>query len=155
VASLGSFGKPKAAAPERSFEFFEATVRVDPGFGELDFADLMAKARTVDTEGPSGMGLLVDIVRNMVHEGDFEQFWKIARRERQTVTDLMEIVYAVVEAVAERPTEQPSDSSAGLQSAGPSSTADSSSQVIRRLEQSGRPDLALMVTQAQEARVAV
>jgi hypothetical protein len=138
-----------------SFEFFEMQVRVDPGFGELDFAELMAEARAVDSEGPAATGLLIGMVQKMVVDDDFERFWKIARRERQGVSDLMEIVFAVVEAIAERPTEQPSASPAGLPSDAPSSTGDSSSQVISRLEQQHRPDLALVVLQAQEARAAV
>jgi hypothetical protein len=156
VSSLGSFGKPK---PQRddglSFDFFDQEVRIDPSFGQLDFIDFMESAASVDEDDPSAMVVIKDMLRKCVHQDDFEQFWKTARTERQSVTDLMEVVYAAVAAVAERPTSQPSDSSDGLLSDAPNSTDDSSLQVIDLLERQGRPDKAQMVAQAQKARAAV
>lgn len=155
MPSLGSFGKTKPAADPLTFDFFGESIRVDPAFGQLDFVDFMAAAQTVDTEAPSAMVLLKDLLTDCIHDEDFERFWRTARERRQDVTDLMEIVHAVVEAVADRPTGSSADSSAGPSSGAPSSTDDSSSWAIEHRERQGRPDLALIHMQAQEARAAV
>jgi hypothetical protein len=70
-------------------------------------------------------------------------------------TELMNIVKDVMEMLSKRPTERPSDSSDGPTSTPPSSEDDSSSRIIRRFEQEGRPDLALMVVmETQEFKAA-
>jgi hypothetical protein len=62
------------------------------------------------------------------------------------------VVEAAFVQPTERPTSRPSDSSDGPKNTKAKSGAGSSSKVIRRLEKSGRPDLALMVTMADEVR---
>jgi hypothetical protein len=64
----------------------------------------------------------------------------------------MPIVVAAFVQPTERPTGRPSASSGGPKNTKPKSAGGSSSKVIRRLEKSGRPDLALMVTMADEVR---
>src|SRR2546423_1271994 len=75
-------------------------------------------------------------------------------QKAQDVQDLMEVMHGITAAVAKRPTGRPSDSSAGRPTTKPNSAAKSSSRVKHRLEQQGRPDLALMVLEADEARAA-
>ena len=158
MADLGSFGTPKAPLdPEQvdSFDWFGARVRVLPEFGELDLVDFFDSAsRIEDTDTAQAMAALKGVFRECIDPEDFDTFWSTAKRERQGVEDLMEVVMAVVEAVTDRPTVRPSDSSAGPSRTSATSAGASSSRVIRRLEREGRPSVALMVQQAQEASAA-
>jgi hypothetical protein len=152
VASLGTFGV-KHEPTEDTFGFFEHTLRVNPGFGELELADFLEAAAVVDEDNATAsMALLKNVMRAAVHPEDFDTFWTTAKRERQGIADLMGILIALVEAVTDRPTERPSDSSDGPQQTSLGSVANSSSQVIRRLEVEGRPSIALMVRQAEDSR---
>lgn len=103
---------------------------------------------------------LMRILKVCIRSQDWSRFRKAASAASADGEALIEVIGAVtkarraVEDVTGRPTERPSDSSGGSPSTVARSTDGSSSPVIARLEGKGRPDLALMVTQAQEARVA-
>ena len=147
MADLGSFGTAKPE-PEQvdTFGFFGATIRVNPAFGELDLADFFEVAASIDEkDNAQAMGALKAVFRACIHPEDFDTFWATAKRERQGIEDLMGVVMAVVEAVADRPTVRPSDSSAGPSSTSAISADASSSQVIAHLEEIGRPSVAKMV----------
>lgn len=147
MSSLGSFGTPREAE-DVTFEWFDKTIRVNPSFGELDLADFMEMAGGVDeTHVSEAMTLLKGSMRAVVHEDDFDEFWTIAKRERQDADDVMKVYLAVVEMVTDRPTERASDSSDGPQPTATSSEDDSSSRVIARLVDEGRPSIAYMVRQ--------
>lgn len=153
MASLGRFGVQRDLTEGDTFDFFEHEIRANAAFGELDLADFLEAAELVDVEDASeSMRLLKGTMRAMVHPDDFDKFWATAKRERQGIEDLMGLMQAVVEAVSARPTGRPSDSSDGPRLTSVTSVGDSSSRVIRRLEQEGRPSIALMVAQAAEAR---
>jgi hypothetical protein len=81
-----------------------------------------------------------------------------ATAARADQDEILEVVKMATEAVmAPRPTERSSPSPAGPPTTSTSIAAvpsRSPEQVQRDLEQAGRPDLALMVVQAQEARTA-
>lgn len=151
MASLGRFGVEHDTGECDTFEFFEVEPRVNPSFGELDLTDFLEAASVIEeTDISKAMSLIKNTLRAMVHPDDFDDFWATAKRHRQGTSDLMGLMYAVIETAADRPTEQPADSSDGLPLTSTSSSDDSSSRVIHRLEQEGRPSLALMVQQAQE-----
>ena len=148
---MRQFGTKKAAAEESSFLFFDEQIRYSPSFGELDLLDFLETASAVDEESPSAMVVMKGVLRSAVHPDDFDRFWATAKRERQGVMDLMPILHGAVEAVADRPTSPQSGSSSGLRSIEPKSTDASSSRVIRRYEEQGRPDLALVVQRKAQA----
>lgn len=97
------------------------------------------------------MVVMKGVLRSAVHPDDFDRFWATAKRERQGVMDLMPILHGAVEAVADRPTGPRLASSGGPRSIEPKSTDASSSRVIRRYEEQGRPDLALVVQRKAQA----
>lgn len=154
MGDLGSFGTPKPPVDVDlidSFDYFGERVRVNPVFGELDLVDFFDTASRIDdADTAQAMAALKGVFRDCILPDDFDTFWSTAKRERQGVEDLMQVVMAVVEAVADRPTVRPSDSSDGPSDTSGTSVADSSSRVVRRLEQDGRPSIALMVQQAQD-----
>jgi hypothetical protein len=153
VSDLGTFGTKKPEAEGDTFGWFEHTLRINPSFGELELADFLEAATVIDAENVSeSMGVLKGSLRAAVHPDDFELFWSTAKRERQGLEDVMAVFMALVEAVADRPTERPSDSSDGPTSVADTSGDGSSSQVIRRLEVEGRPSIALMVRQREDSR---
>ena len=151
MASIGRFGVAREPVEGDTFEWFEHTIRTNPAFGELEIADFMEAAEVISEEdGVRAYSLVKGTLRAMVLEEDFDKFYATAKRERQGVEDLMTLILAVVEVAAGRPTVRPSDSSDGPSTTRLSSAESSSSRVIHRLEQEGRPSIAYMVQQAEE-----
>jgi len=104
----------------------------------------------------SGAAAVMDLLKAAIVAADWPRFRQAARENRaQVERDLMPIVVQVFTQQAERPTRQPSGSSGGHKKTKRKSEGGSSSRVVRRLEKEGRPDLALMVTMAEEGRSAV
>lgn len=135
-------------------EFFGETFTVPERFNHrllTRFAKLARKG--VDSDDSEGMAAIDDLIDQCVMPYDMERFDAVCDRERPSFEELMEFMHDVLEAISARPTGQPSDSSDGLQTTSPNSADGSPSAVVARLEQQGRPDLALMVTRAQESRV--
>jgi hypothetical protein len=90
-------------------------------------------------------------------DSEFDRWMDAATAARADQDEILEVVKMATEAVMARPTERPSPSPAGPSTTSTSIAAAPSrspEQVQRDLEQAGRPDLALMVVQAQEARTA-
>jgi hypothetical protein len=84
--------------------------------------------------------------------GGWDQFEEHATKTRADDEDLLGLVQRVMEKLTNRPTKQPSDSSAGLPSDATRSTGDSSSlAVVRNFVDQERPDLAMAVVRAQTA----
>lgn len=105
----------------------------------------------VDSESMAGLAAMYDLLEQCIAPSDWQRFEDHADRERADGEQLLGVVTAVIEALSARPSTRPSDSSAGPSTTAPNSTDDSSS-VVQRLEDKGRPDLALMVDRAVKAR---
>jgi hypothetical protein len=132
-------------------EFFGERIRLaepeDCEFAMLEFAEAMPG---LDSGDVAAMGAIMRVLKAAVHDDDLPRFLDLARKNRaQVERDLMPVIVAVFDRDTDRPTSRPSDSSDGPARTEPSSVVDSSSRVIARLEQQGRPDLALVVAQAQ------
>jgi hypothetical protein len=114
----------------------------------LKFARL-AKAG-VDSDDMEGLVVIGDVLRECFTDEAYAQFEDAAMKNHADGDELMEVMQQAMQAIAERPTQQPSDSSDGQPTITTSSVGDSSSQALSLLD--GRPDLQLMVMQASEAR---
>lgn len=106
----------------------------------------------VDSNEMAGLAAMYDLLETCFPESEWDRFTDHATKTRADGDELMAVVGQVFEVLSGRPTSRPSDSSDGSPDEKPTSVDDSSSQVITRLERQGRPDLALMVTMAQESR---
>ncbi len=106
----------------------------------------------VDSNDLDGLAAMYDLLEQCIADDEWGRFQAHADRKRADGDELMKVVAEVFEVLSARPTSRPSDSSAGPSTTAPNSTDASSSRVIAELEANGRPDLALIVTQAQEAR---
>lgn len=150
--SLGNFGTPRDEV-EADFNYFGLVVRVHPDMSDLVMVDFMERLGKIDEEDvAAGMHALSQLLTSVVHPDDFETFWRTAKANRQTLQDIMEVAALVIQAAADRPTVQPSDSSGGPTHVVTSSEDDSSHRAQRRLEEAARGDLALVVQQARAAR---
>lgn len=138
-------------AEEITFGYFGADIRVHPEFGELVFNDWASEFGDLKPDDPKALQATKVLMRELVHPDDFDAFWTLARRHKQSSEDLSKVFAAVLEAMADRPTGRPFSSSPGPTSTAPSYAAASSLRVMDRLEAEGRPDLALVVARAQEA----
>lgn len=105
-----------------------------------------------DTNELAGLAAMYDLLEQCFDADEWQRFQAHADRTHADGDELMKVVSNVFEALSERPTRRPSDSSAGSSSESVRSAVGSSSQVIERLEDQGRPDLALLVTRAAESR---
>src|SRR5664279_5449544 len=148
--SLGTVREPE----DDSFGYYGADVRVHPEFGELVFSGWVGEFGALDEDDTAsvvkGATAAQVLMSRVIHADDFDTFWKLTLKNRQTTVDLMGLVSKIVEAQADRPTKQSSDSSAGQKRTRASSKAASSS--VARLEAEGRPDLALIHETALASR---
>ena len=136
-------------------EEFKAVEQV-PLMALMRFAHVAQKKGTNEVEE---WAALYDLCSAVIDAEDWDRFMDVAVREKADDKTLMLLVRKVITGQTDRPTSRPSDSSGGPQSTEPSSEDDSSSQeepahlrVVRHWEGKGRPDTALMVLMAQEAK---
>lgn len=158
MVSLGRFGTVKAdeVVSETTFDYFDTTIALSPlAFNELEYVDLMEQVGSLDENDPRSLTLIKDLLRMLLARDEgpyagqgFETFWALAKQNRQGVEDLMAVYTALMEAQTARPTQKPSDSSAGQ----PPTAA--SSQVVSSSAEAapGRPDLQVMRDSAAEDR---
>lgn len=106
----------------------------------------------VDSNELEGLTAMYDLLQQCIHDDDWVRFEQHAVDTRADGDELMAVARDVMARLAERPTKRPSDASGGPSTTSQNSTDDSTSRVVHRLEQDGRPDLALLVTQTAEAR---
>lgn len=116
----------------------------------MQFAHI-AKGGT-DSNDLEGLAAMYDLLEQCIADDEWARFKAHAVKSKADGDVLMGVVKATIQALSGRPTSRPSDSSGGPTIIGENSEGDSSLQVVRRLERQGRPDLALMVQMAQEAR---
>jgi hypothetical protein len=104
----------------------------------------------VDSDDLEGLVVIGEVLEECFPESVYALFEETARKNHADGEELMEVMQEAMQAIAERPTQQPSDSVGGQPTTSVSSGAGSSSQAMALLD--GRPDLQLMVMQAQESR---
>lgn len=110
----------------------------------------------LDANGMDGLVAMYDLLRECIHPEDWARFEAHAGSQHARGPQFLHVVTEVIGIVAARPTGRSADSSDGPRIIEPSSTEGSSSldtgseRVIRRLNDKGRPDLALMVRERQE-----
>ena len=153
MGHLGELGKARVNTD--TFGWFGNTIRVGPSFTNLRLIGFMEIAATIeDADELSAMKAIRDFFHSLVHEEDWEVFWKASIDNGQTVEDLIELMQAPTESEADRPTQRRTGSSAGRRKIAAKSKDGSSSPVTLRLAEQGRTDLALAVEQAELYRAA-
>jgi hypothetical protein len=150
MATLGDFGEAHEPNTE-TFGWFGAELRVHPDLSNLVFVETLG--RPFRTFGES-MESLRDLVGMLVHPEDVDEFWQLARANRQTQDDVLRVGLEIVGALTRRPTARPSDSSAGPPATDTGSTGSSSSQAALRLLDK-RPDLQVAVLRAERELAAL
>lgn len=162
LTRVTGFGQENAnVTPGRTWvvmPYFDVEIRVtgDQDLAEIELAEFMDKALAIDETSPQAMTMARGFLRELVHPEDWEEFWSAVKRHRQGMEAQMAFARYVVEQITGHPTAAVSDSSPGPSNTATSSTVDYSlaDRVQSRLESEGRPDLALAVVMAQEARAA-
>jgi hypothetical protein len=155
MVSLGSFGVVRAAVADpdpATFDWFGQPVRVTPfEVNQIELVDLMETIQHVDETDPRAVSIVKDLLRQVLHVDDFDQFWSIARTQRQEIEDLMGLYEVLLQEIAARPTRQSSDSAPGRLA-----TSASSPDVSYLPAPAGRPDIQLIHddNQATRARMA-
>lgn len=105
----------------------------------------------VDANEMAGLAAIYDLLEQAVDPADWQRFCDHADKTRASGDELMTVVRDAITVLSARPTSRPSDSPGGPPTTQESSGGDSSSRAIARLEERGRPDLALIVSMANSA----
>lgn len=105
----------------------------------------------VDANDMAGLAATYALLRSVIADEAWPAFEDHASLVRADGDDLMAVVTQAIEIISARPTVRPSDSSVGPVIVSEHSAVDSSSAVIHRLEAEGRPSIALMVRQREQA----
>jgi hypothetical protein len=108
----------------------------------------------VDSDDLAGLTAMYDLLQQCIVDEEWARFEVLATRHRDQGDELMQVVKQAIETMSARPTQRSSDSSDGPAPTSQSSTAGSSSPVVRRLERQGRAAQALIVQEAEAARAA-
>lgn len=108
----------------------------------------------LDSADVEGMAAMYDLLEQTVIDEEWAAFQAHATKKRASDDDLMKFIQDTMTILGERPTRRSSESSDGPPATSGKSEDGSSARVITRLEQRGRPDLALIVTKTMEARAA-
>lgn len=106
----------------------------------------------VDSGDMEALDAMYRLLEQCFTEESWLRFEDAATKARADGDELMGVVKDAIQTISARPTGRPSDSSDGPPAMTESSADDSSSPVIARLVSEGRPDLALIVSMAQESR---
>lgn len=157
---LGDLGTVREVE-EITFGWFGATIRTNPeSAGELEMIEFMNKAAAIEVDEDTdladavgAMDTVLGFLQPQIHPDDWDEFWALAKRNRQTVEDLMTVAMKLVEVASGFPSGRPSASPAGRSHTGRKSKGGSSSPATRALSLvRGRPDLQAAIVSAQEAR---
>lgn len=161
VQFLGDFGESHEDI-EYTFGWFGNQMRMHPESGQLDYMEFIGQAIEVDEENVAdSYRLTMEFLKKQVHPDDWDVFWALAKKHRQSTEELMMTSQKLLAAASGFPTEQPSTSSESPPPRTKRSRARSSStravskqdNVIKaafdKLE--GRPDLKHAVHLAQTA----
>ena len=131
-------------------EFFGETLALAESVSEIA---LMEFAEAADSGGDGdtmeGRAAMFRLVKSCVADDDVKRFLTVARKNRATSAELLEVLKAAFTQVTERPTGLPADSSDGQQIIEPKSDASSGDRGLELLN--GRPDLQLAVLRQRSA----
>jgi len=142
---------------DMDFPWFGVPVKVAPTAGNpLLLARFAERAAAVDAlDDVNSMLIIMDFLKGLIDESDWDVFMDTAAKHNQQVTDLMEVAKRLVVAVARFPIGPPSDSSNGRPSTNPRSRDGYYSAVATAMAASkGRPDIKMIIWQAHQARTA-
>ncbi|MCA1570791.1 MAG: hypothetical protein LC798_10840 [Chloroflexi bacterium] len=166
MASLGRVGTDRPAPTDDdvdTLEYFDVTVRTNPAHSDLDLIDFMESAGNIDTANPrhniAAVAAVKRLLRSLIHPDDFDLFWQTAREHGQQLEDLMGDVWALIEAITDRPTGQRSASTGGplptpeTSESPPASLLDQLRPKLQK-HHPGRPDLQVAALRTVEARIA-
>jgi hypothetical protein len=145
MAHLGSLGTSKPG-DSITFDYFGEQITANV-VTDLDYMDFMEEIGALTPDNPQSQRLVKDFAR-LCFGDSFDTFWRLAKDNRQSQEDVFDVLTKIVEASTGRPTVQPSGSSDGQSSTEAKSTVGSSLE--ERL--AGRPDLQVIVGQAQAVK---
>jgi hypothetical protein len=136
-----------------SAEFFGEKLLLHPQgaspFAFMEFGE--AATAGADADSFSGIGAQLRLIDSgLADDEQVTKFRQLARTNRAQSGDLLPLVKAVVQAMSERPTSQPSDSSDGQPSIEPKSDLSSDDKILELV--GGRVDKLAMVKQGQQAK---
>jgi len=136
-------------------DFADEQFEVGSSLGLMPLMKLAKAAQGgTDANEMAGLAALYDVLEECIAPSDWQRFQGVATKSKASGDALQNVVKDAVQAIAARPTGLSSDSSDGLTPIPPSSEDASYLRVVKRLEDQGRPDNALMVLMANEARSA-
>lgn len=127
---LGAFGKAREEATSSepdTFDWYGKTIRISDrlaGAPLFDYADAVVSG--VDVGNMQAISATRKMVRSCIAEEDWAVFWELYESNRGTTEELAELSARLYEHLGGRPTDKPSDSSAGRSPIGSGTSGQSS-----------------------------
>lgn len=120
-ASAAKAAENDKPTPDRTFQWFGATIRMRPHVAPMRFAAYYhaLQTRTLTVAELHG------VLEGALHPDDFHSFAELADANDVNGGGLMAVIDKILEAFSARPTKQPATSSAGSSTTSPMSTPDS------------------------------
>lgn len=110
-----------------------------PSISAMAYVDFARSMKTDENSvSPDSVLALMDLLQDCLLPEEWDRFQQVTRSKRAGFEDLMNVIKAMVEAQADRPTGQPTDSSAGLPTTDQKSESTSANKVVDMFP--GRPD---------------
>ena len=120
-----------------------------PAFAWAEFQEAIDDGD--DSTSQRSVGVALRLAVACVAEKDRGRFRKLSRQHNAKVEDWLKVAYGWMAAETERPTQQPTDSSDGLEATAPSSAPEPVASVTSLPERPApRGDLALAVSRGQQ-----
>lgn len=137
-------------------EFEGETFRAREKIPQMPMLRMAKMARAGGTTGQMGaLAAMYDVLKAAIEPDDWQRFEDVADESGADAESLMAVVGEAIRISSDdRPTKRSSASSGGPTSTATTSADASSARAQDTLEAGGRPDLALVHVQAQEARSA-
>lgn len=111
--SMGNLGTPHEVV-DLTFDYFGIVIRVNPTASDLDLVGFILEAADVEeVDENKAMQATARYLKGLIHDDDWDTFWRTAKANRQNLPDLLLLGEKIVEEVTEVPTAPPSDSSGG------------------------------------------
>lgn len=152
--SLGSLSGSAREPIDLDFEWFGATIKVSPDASDLAMIDFLAEAGSIP-EGDA-VAVMLAVYKHLqvqIHEDDWVNFVRLAKKNRQTYIDLLRVSKDLVVAIAGFPTTRLLASAGGQSNIGTSSAPITPQVRSVMASLANRPDLMVLVWRAQQARL--
>jgi hypothetical protein len=132
-----------------TFDYFGETFTFAEEFPAFEYAEFLEALSEDEVDDDHAVGVALRLAVACVAEADRGRFRKVSRQNRAKIPDWLRVYRDWTAEVTERPTGEPTDSSAGLDDTPKNSESEPVATVTSLPERPVRPDLALAAARSR------